>query len=123
MEWSPFAFQGDGLKNTEFPELTSRQVSIFFTVYVFFQVWNQINCRSLDPRVSGWAGLLKNPFFLVIASLTVLGQVLIVNFGSAAFAVEPLGLLDWIWIALGTSSVLLFAEVSRWFRRLKPGGV
>ena len=30
-------------------ELNIRQVSIFFTVYVFFQVWNQINCRSLTP--------------------------------------------------------------------------
>src|SRR5262249_37836589 len=26
--------------------LTTRQVSLFFSVYVFFQVWNQINCRS-----------------------------------------------------------------------------
>ncbi len=117
MVWAPFAFRGDGAISVEFPELSTRQVTIFFTVYVFFQVWNQINCRSLDPKVPGWAGLHKNPIFLGIASLTVLGQVLIVNFGGVAFALEPLGVLDWLWIAIGTSSVLVFAEVCRWVRR------
>ena len=34
-------FAGDGPKSDEFP-LTYRQMTIFFTVYVFFQVWNQI---------------------------------------------------------------------------------
>jgi P-type Ca2+ transporter type 2C len=104
-------------------ELSTRNATIFFTVYVFFQVWNQINCRSLDPAVPGWRGLFKNPFFLVIASATVIGQVLIVNLGASTFAVEPLGWLDWLWITVGTSSVLLFAEVCRWFRRLKPARV
>src|SRR5204862_52349 len=28
------------------------QVSLFFSIYVFFQVWNQINCRSLTPQNS-----------------------------------------------------------------------
>ena len=45
----------------EFAELTIRQVSIFFTVYVFFQVWNQINCRSLTPEMSGFAAAVREP--------------------------------------------------------------
>jgi len=96
-----------------------RQVTIFFTVYVFFQVWNQINCRSLTPDVSGFRGLHKNPLFLLIASLTVFGQVLIVNFGGAVFAVEPLTLIDWGLIAGGTAVVLLYAEVVRLVRRIR----
>src|SRR5262249_9136233 len=39
-------FGGDSTRSSDFP-LTYRQMTIFFTVYVFFQVWNQINCRSL----------------------------------------------------------------------------
>ena len=31
-------------------DFTVLQVSLFFSIYVFFQVWNQINCRSLTPR-------------------------------------------------------------------------
>ncbi|HET6574760.1 MAG TPA: calcium-translocating P-type ATPase, PMCA-type [Fimbriiglobus sp.] len=98
-------------------EFTAYQATVFFTVYVFFQVWNQINCRSLTPEVSGLRGLWRNPYFLLIASLTVVGQVVIVTFGGAVFDVEPLGLRDWLLIAAATMSVLVFAEVSRLIRK------
>lgn len=111
-------FAGDGAVSREFDPLTVRQVTIFFSVYVFFQVWNQINCRSLDPRESGLRGLWANPTFLGIASLTVVGQVLIVSVGGRVFGVEPLGLADWLVIAAATSSVLVFAEVARRVRMM-----
>ena len=109
-------FAGDSAKSAEFPELTFRQVTIFFSVYVFFQVWNQINCRSLTPRESGFHRLFENPQFLAIASLIVVGQVLIITFGGKVFNVEPLDVLDWLVIAAATASVLIFAEVSRQIR-------
>jgi len=106
-------FTGNGARSHEFPELTYRQVTIFFTVFVFFQIWNQLNCRSLTPRESGLYRLFENPQFLVIASLTVVGQLLIVSLGGKVFNVEPLGVVDWLVIAVGTSSVLVFAESAR----------
>jgi Ca2+-transporting ATPase len=114
-------FGGSAARSHEFPEFTYRQVTIFFTVYVFFQVWNQINCRSLDPRESGLHRLFENPQFLLIASLTVLGQVLIVTLGGKVFDVEPLGVLDWLVIAGATSSVLVFAELARRIRLARGG--
>jgi Ca2+-transporting ATPase len=106
-------FAGPGPRSAEFPELTTRQVSLFFTVYVFFQVWNLINCRSLVPEVSGFTGLAGNPAFLSVAGLIVLMQVLLVSFGGHIFQVEPLGLFDWLAIAGSTGSVVAFAEVLR----------
>jgi Ca2+-transporting ATPase len=76
-------------------------------------VWNQINCRSLVPEVNGFHGLFRNPVFLAIVGLIVLGQVLIVTVGGRVFKVAPLRLTDWLLIAAGTASVLLFAEVTR----------
>ena len=103
----------------EFNALTIRQVTIFFTVYVLFQVWNQINCRSLTPDQSGLKRVWANPTFLTIAGIIVIGQILIVSLGGEVFAVEPLDVLDWLVIAGATSSVLLFAEIARRLRR-KP---
>jgi Ca2+-transporting ATPase len=100
-----------------FAPLNVRQVSIFFTVYVLFQVWNMINCRSLTPEVSGLRKLWRNRAFLGIMLAIVVGQFLIVTLGGRVFAVEPLGLLDWVVIVLATSSVLIFVEVVRRFRR------
>ncbi len=96
-------------------DLTTRQASIFFTAYVFFQVWNQINARSLTPEMSGFNGLLGNRTFLGIAGTIAVVQALIISipFLAAVFNVEPLGPWDWLFILVGTASVLVFAEVLR----------
>jgi Ca2+-transporting ATPase len=92
---------------------TMRQVTIFFTAYVLFQVWNMINCRSLSSRVSGLSNLAGNPNLLLIAALIVGFQVILVQFLGALFNTEPLTVLEWALIALATSSVLIFGEVAR----------
>ena len=104
---------------SDFHELSVRQVSISFSVYVFFQVWNQLNCRSLTPEESGLSGLGRNPMFLAIAGTVAVVQVLIVSvpFLAGVFRVGPLALVDWLWIVGGTGSVLVFAELARQVRR------
>jgi Ca2+-transporting ATPase len=111
-------FAAGGGANPEpwaFDPLTVRQVSIFFTVYVFFQVWNQVNCRSLVPEASGLAGLWRNPTFLAIAGTVAVVQALIISvpYLGRVFSVEPLSAVDWLLILAGTASVLVFAETAR----------
>jgi Ca2+-transporting ATPase len=112
----PGWFAGDGPWSSAFPDFTVRQGTIFFTVYVLFQVWNEINCRSLTPRVSGLQGLEGNPVFLLVAAGIVVVQALIVSFGGRLFQVERLSWRDWVLIVAATSSVIVYAEVSRWIR-------
>jgi Ca2+-transporting ATPase len=104
---------------------TAFQVSLFFSVYVFFQVWNQINCRSLSPEESGFHHLFSNPWFLGIAGAVAVGQVLIVTLGGPVFKVEPLGVWHWLGVIAFTATVLAFAEVVRLIRRrqLAPPGM
>jgi Ca2+-transporting ATPase len=102
-----------GAPSTDLHGLTVRQVSIFFTTYIFFQVWNEINCRSLAPEISGFRGLLQNPTFLGIVGLIVVVQVLIVTLGGEVFKVEALYLGDWLLIGAFTATVLVFGEVTR----------
>jgi Ca2+-transporting ATPase len=106
-------FAGTGPRSGEFPELTGRQVSIFFSAYVLFQVWNGVNCRSLVPEVSGLRGLSDNPVFLAVVGSIVFVQVLIVTFGGSVFQVEPLDAPTWLALLASTASVLLFAEAAR----------
>jgi Ca2+-transporting ATPase len=92
------------------------QVTLFFSIYVFFQVWNQINSRSLTPETSGFYRILANPTFIAIAAAVAVGQILIVTFGDTVFKVEPLGPLTWLAIIAFTSTVLIFAEIARQVR-------
>ncbi len=112
------AGSGPNPEDWEFGDLNIRQVSIFFTVYIFFQVWNEINCRSLTPQSSGFRGLMHNRVFLGIVATIAAVQVLIVSvpFIGGIFKVERLDMLDWLWIIVGTASVVLFAEVMRRLR-------
>lgn len=103
--------------NWAFSPLDVRQVSLFFTIYVLFQVWNQINCRSLTPSASGVTGVFKNPVFMGIMGAILVGQIAIITFGGAIFSVKPLSVLDWLVISGSTASVLVFAEVWRRLRR------
>ena len=104
---------GDGKVDAGY---TIRQVSLFFSIYVFFQVWNQINARSLTPEMSGFHRIFHNPTFLTIAAIVAIGQIAIVTFGRTVFKVEPLSVLDWLGVITFTSSVLVFAEVARRIR-------
>lgn len=117
----PGWFAGEGAWSDVFPNFTMRQGTIFFTVYVVFQVWNEINCRSLDPSVSGLIGLGKNRVFLGIAGLILGVQMLIVTFGGSIFHVEPLGVWDWLLIMAATASVLAYAELVRLVRHFLAG--
>jgi Ca2+-transporting ATPase len=87
-------FAGREAERAEVAGLSVRQGTIFFSVYVFFQVWNEFNCRSLVPEMSGLEGLRRNRTFLAIVGLIVAAQVLIVSFGGRLFQVEPLS--PWI---------------------------
>jgi Ca2+-transporting ATPase len=82
-----------------------------------FQVWNQINCRSLTPESSGLYGVWRNRTFLGIMAAIVAGQLFIVSLGGRLFSVEPLSVVDWLIIVAATSSVLVFAEIVRQLRR------
>jgi Ca2+-transporting ATPase len=105
-----------GTPSRSFPELTYWQVALFFSVYVFFQVWNEINCRSLSPEVSGFYRLFRNWVFLGIVGLIVVVQILIVSVGGRIFEVAPLGPWTWLAVIVATSSVVLYAEVVRQIR-------
>lgn len=103
----------DGTNSRSFPELTYWQVAVFFSIYVLFQVWNEVNCRSLTPERSGLVGVLRNPVFLGIVGLIVLGQILIVTLGGEVFEVAPLSSIAWLSVIAFTASVLVFAEIVR----------
>jgi Ca2+-transporting ATPase len=102
---------------------TMLQVSVFFSVYVFFQVWNLVNCRSLTPAMSGLGRLWENPVFLAIAGIVAIGQIIIVTVGGSLFKVQPLGPLYWAAIIAGTASALVFGEAVRRIRLSRNRGI
>lgn len=75
------------------------------------------NARCLGSNRSAFTGLIHNPGFIAIATIILVGQILIVQFGGSVFRTVPLSLTDWIAITVLTSIVLWIGEFGRFFQR------
>lgn len=102
---------------TEASELSTYELTLFFSFFVMLHVWNLFNARAFASGGSAFK-LKKCGEFLMILPAIVLGQILIVTIGGKFFGVEPLGVYDWIFLILITSPVLFIGEIVRWIGRL-----
>ena len=89
---------------------------LIFTTFVLFQFWNLFNARAFSTghsafRLKGCKG------FLGIVAIIFLGQIAIMNLLPDFFNVEPIGIMDWLIIIVGTSVVLIAGEIVRLFSK------
>ena len=93
--------------------------SVVFTSYVFMQIFNLFNARSVKPERSIFANLLQSRNFLLITALIVIVQILLTQFGGEAFNTAPLPLNVWVNVILVGLSTLALGEIVRLIRREK----
>ena len=100
-----------------FAELTDKELSLFFTIFVMLQFWNMFNAKAFMTNKSAFSGMLSCKWFLVIAIVIFFGQILIVEVGGQMFNVCHLEILDWLIIVGATSIVLWIGEIARAIRK------
>jgi len=98
---------------TEGNGLSSYELSLFFTIFVFLQFWNMFNAKAFMTGKSAFASIGQSAGFLMIALVIAVGQWLIVTIGKEMFNVTPLQLTDWVIIIGCTSVVLWVGEIVR----------
>ncbi len=101
----------------EFHSLSTYELTIFFTTFVFLQFWNLFNARAYATNRSafhfgGCGG------FLLVAAIILFGQVLIVTVGGRFFGVMPLLPQDWLILIAATFPILLVGELWRQAKHL-----
>lgn len=69
----------------------------FFTFFVLIQWWNLFFVRVYGQKRNIFDGLFKNPMFIGIALLILVGQFVIVQFGGDLFRTEPMNIGQWIY--------------------------
>ena len=89
---------------------------ILFTIFVLFQFWNLFNARAFNTGRSAFH-LEGCKGFLGIVAVILLGQIAIMNLLPDFFNVEPIGIVDWLMIIVGTSVVLIAGEIVRLFSK------
>lgn len=96
--------------------LDTKELSLFFTIFVMLQFWNMFNARAFMTGQSAFTNIRKCRGFMFIAAIILAGQVIIVELGGQMFCVTDLSRADWAAIILGTSSVMWIGEIVRKLR-------
>ena len=77
-------------------------LTMIFNTFVFYTLFNQINCRVIDGGMNVYSRIFKNYLFIIIILFEVLLQVILVQFGGNAFKTCKDGLTKEQWgICLG----------------------
>ena len=81
-------------------------LSLIFNIFVFYTLFNQVNCRVIDDSFNIFVRIGKSYLFILICLLEMLLQVVIVFVGKSAFHVVNEGFTGEQWgICLGFSAI------------------
>lgn len=98
-----------------------KHLSIFFHAFVMLQIFNEINARKLkSDEINVFKNYFNNPLFHIIMIVTIVIQILCIEFGGESLKATPLTRNEHlICIAIGISS--LFAGMV--FKLLIPASL
>ena len=75
----------------------NRDDTLTFNTFVFLQLFNQVNCRKVHHELNPFKSIFTNRLFVIIWLLEIIGQVVIVEFGSYWFRTgNGLGMQGWL---------------------------
>jgi Ca2+-transporting ATPase len=70
--------------------------TIVFNTFVFLQVANEISCRRIDDTLNVFKNIFHNWTFIIVQVIVIGFQILIVEYGGAAFKTVPLTPQEWL---------------------------
>lgn len=118
-------------KNSEISQLAERHFcggcvkrgstvhrTIIFNVFVYMQIFNELNARKVNGELNVCANLFANGWWITIFIITFAGQIVLVEgvgrVSEHLFATHPLGIFPWAFtIACGLLSVV-WTQILNW---------
>ncbi|KAG7412212.1 hypothetical protein DER46DRAFT_500329 [Fusarium sp. MPI-SDFR-AT-0072] len=87
-------FAGDSILgyNTSIAAEKLQLDTIIFNMFVWMQIFNELNCRRLDNKFNVFVGIHRNLFFILINAIMVGLQIGIVFIGGRVFDIDTDGL-------------------------------
>ena len=87
----------------------SSHMTILFNVFVYYTLFNQINCRVIDDTFNIFIRMNKSLLFPLICSMEMGLQAIIINYGNEAFHVVERGICLSQWGFTALFSLITFA--------------
>ncbi len=96
--------------------LETEQLTTVITMFVFFQVFNAVNCREVTSE-SAFKGIFQNKLLILMIVLTYFLHVTIITFAPQFFGTVKLDGLTIIKITAVCSSIVAFSETYKFIYR------
>jgi len=80
--------------------------SIIFNTFIFAQIFNEYNARSIFDDLEVWSGAFKNPIFMGISVFTIALQVMLIEVGGEWIRTAPLTAEQWL-ITVGLGAIAI----------------
>ena len=93
------------------PNVSLREMGIFFSVFVFLQFWNMLNARTFATGKWAFNNMRDSKVFWMVAAVIFVGQIAIVQLFYPVFNCQPLDALTWTEIILLTSPVFIIGQL------------
>ena len=91
---------------------STAHMTIIFNIFVFYILFNQINCRIIDDSFNIFKRIIKNYFFIIIIVLEIGLQILIIFLGGRPFHIVNQGLTGIQWgICIGFSAITFVISI------------
>ena len=85
--------------------------TLFFTVLIYFQVFNSINCRKINKNQKNvFSGLIKHYHFILYEGLLILIHLFLVSFGGKGLRVKPLSFTHHL-VCMGFAATCLLVDL------------
>jgi Ca2+-transporting ATPase len=84
--------------------------TVIFALFALFALFNSFNCRELFTTTI-FKNFFKNRLMLIVTSVTIVLQVLIIQFAGAVFGTKPLPLELWCRIFAAAISIIVLSEI------------
>merc|ERR1711997_1115832 len=82
-------------------------LTVGFNTFVWFQIFNEVNARRVNNEKNVFQGIFKNPIFWGVIVVTVVAQVLLIEFGGDFTSTTPLSATEWgFCVGLGAGELL-----------------
>lgn len=97
--------------------LTPYELSMFFSIFVFFQIWNLFNAKAFQSGHTAFFNMKNSKVFFMVVIGIIIGQYLIVTLGGQMFSVTPLSFTDWGYIIASTSLIMIMPTTIKFITR------
>jgi len=95
-------------------DLTGRRtvhLTVVFNVFVWMQIFNEINARKVNNERNVFQGIHKNWIFWMIIVISVFAQIILVQFGGAFASTLALNLQEWGYSIAWGAGIIFWHQV------------